>query len=91
MFSTSGPGTPCHKADVDTLTLIQRSSFPPKTAFQARLVPFVPFLVIDRSWYTHGKGMLMLPLVMIPLPFKILFVLVDGWYLVVRSLLASFM
>ncbi|MNO00977.1 Flagellar biosynthetic protein FliP precursor [compost metagenome] len=54
---------------------------------------FIPFLIIDIvvSSVLMGMGMMMLPPVMISLPFKILlFVLVDGWYLVVKSLLASF-
>ena len=64
-----------------------------KTAFQIGFAIFVPFLVIDMviASTLMSMGMLMLPPVMISLPFKILlFVLVDGWYLVVRSLLLSF-
>jgi len=64
-----------------------------KTAFQMGFMIFVPFLVIDMvvASTLMAMGMLMLPPVMISLPFKILlFVLVDGWYLVVKSLLASF-
>jgi flagellar biosynthetic protein FliP len=55
---------------------------------------FIPFLVIDMivASTLMSMGMVMLPPVTISLPFKILlFVLVDGWYLVVRSLLLSFM
>ncbi|MNF14261.1 Flagellar biosynthetic protein FliP precursor [compost metagenome] len=54
---------------------------------------FIPFLIIDMvvSSTLMAMGMMMLPPVMISLPFKILlFVLVDGWYLVVKSLLVSF-
>ncbi|MOA64388.1 Flagellar biosynthetic protein FliP precursor [compost metagenome] len=54
---------------------------------------FIPFLIIDIvvSSVLMAMGMMMLPPVMISLPFKILlFVLVDGWYLIVKSLLASF-
>lgn len=64
-----------------------------KTAFQIGFMIFVPFLVIDMiiSSVLMSMGMMMLPPVMISLPFKILlFVLVDGWNLVVKSLLISF-
>jgi len=90
-----GQERPATKADVDTLTLIPAFVISElKTAFQLGFVLFVPFLVIDMivASTLMAMGMLMLPPVMISLPFKILlFVLVDGWYLVVRSLLASFM
>ncbi|GED29026.1 flagellar type III secretion system pore protein FliP [Brevibacillus centrosporus] len=64
-----------------------------KTAFQIGFMIFIPFLVIDMviSSILMGMGMMMLPPVMISLPFKILlFIMVDGWYLVVKSLLISF-
>ncbi|WP_461200442.1 flagellar type III secretion system pore protein FliP [Anoxybacillus sp. TBDG-1] len=64
-----------------------------KTAFQIGFMLFIPFLVIDIivASVLMSMGMMMLPPVMISLPFKILlFVLVDGWYLVVKSLLESF-
>lgn len=64
-----------------------------KTAFQMGFMLFVPFLVIDMvvASILMSMGMMMLPPVMISLPFKILlFVLVDGWYLIVKSLLLSF-
>jgi len=64
-----------------------------KTAFQIGFMIFIPFLVIDMvvASVLMSMGMMMLPPVMISLPFKILlFVLVDGWYLVVKSLLESF-
>ncbi|MGG1661406.1 flagellar type III secretion system pore protein FliP [Brevibacillus sp. NRS-1366] len=64
-----------------------------KTAFQIGFMVFIPFLVIDMivSSILMGMGMMMLPPVMISLPFKILlFIMVDGWYLVVKSLLTSF-
>jgi flagellar biosynthetic protein FliP len=64
-----------------------------KTAFQMGFLIFVPFLVIDMvvSSTLMAMGMMMLPPVMISLPFKILlFILVDGWYLVVKSLLVGF-
>lgn len=64
-----------------------------KSAFQMGFMIFIPFLVIDMvvSSTLMAMGMMMLPPVMISLPFKILlFILVDGWYLVVRSLLLSY-
>lgn len=64
-----------------------------KTAFQMGFMIFVPFLIIDMAVASvlMSMGMLMLPPVMISLPFKILlFVLVDGWHLITHSLLDSF-
>ncbi|MBU8594857.1 flagellar biosynthetic protein FliP [Shouchella clausii] len=64
-----------------------------KTAFQIGFLIFIPFLVIDMivASVLMSMGMMMLPPVMIALPFKVLlFVLVDGWYLVVQSLLISY-
>jgi flagellar biosynthetic protein FliP len=64
-----------------------------KTGFQIGLVLFLPFLVIDMvvAAITTSVGMMQLPPVMISTPLKILlFVLVDGWNLVVGSLLKSF-
>jgi flagellar biosynthetic protein FliP len=64
-----------------------------KTAFQIGFMIFIPFLIIDMvvSSVLMSMGMMMLPPVMISLPFKILlFVMVDGWYLVVKSLLAGY-
>ncbi|MEC5422680.1 flagellar type III secretion system pore protein FliP [Virgibacillus sp. C22-A2] len=64
-----------------------------KTAFQMGFMIFVPFLIIDMAVASvlMSMGMMMLPPVMISLPFKILlFVLVDGWYLITHSLLSGF-
>jgi len=64
-----------------------------KTAFIIGFVIFIPFLVIDIvvSSSLMSMGMMMLPPVLVSLPFKILlFVMVDGWGLIVRSLLKSF-
>jgi flagellar biosynthetic protein FliP len=64
-----------------------------KTAFQIGFLIFLPFLIIDLvvSSTLMAMGMMMLPPVFIALPFKILlFVLVDGWNLVTRSLVESF-
>lgn len=64
-----------------------------QTSFQMGFLIFIPFLVIDFlvASTLMSMGMMMMPPVMISLPFKILlFVLVDGWHLVVRSLVESF-
>jgi len=62
-----------------------------KTAFQMGFAIFIPFIVIDISSTLMSIGMMMLPPMMISLPFKLLlFVLVDGWHLVVQSLVTSF-
>ncbi len=64
-----------------------------KTAFQIGFVLFLPFLVIDMvvSSVLLSMGMMQLPPVMISLPFKILlFIMVDGWGLVVSSLVKSY-
>jgi len=64
-----------------------------KTAFLIGFQVYLPFVILDLviASVTIGMGMLMLPPVLISLPFKLLlFVLVDGWYLVVLMLLESF-
>ena len=64
-----------------------------RTAFSIGFLIFIPFLIIDLvvSSILMSMGMMMLSPIMISLPFKILlFVLVDGWYLVVESLIKSF-
>ncbi len=64
-----------------------------KTAFQFGLLLYVPFLIIDMvvASVLLSMGMMMLPPVMISLPFKLmLFVLADGWYLLAGSLVKSF-
>ncbi len=64
-----------------------------RIAFQMGFAIFIPFLVIDMivSSVLMSMGMMMLPPMMISLPFKLLlFVLVDGWNLVVQSLVTSF-
>ncbi len=64
-----------------------------KTGFQMGFLVFIPFLVIDLvvSSTLMSMGMMMLPPSVISLPFKVLlFILVDGWHLVTRSLLMSF-
>jgi flagellar biosynthetic protein FliP len=64
-----------------------------KTAFQIGFVLYLPFLVLDMviASILLSMGMMMLPPIMISLPFKLLlFVLVDGWNLIVGSLVKSF-
>jgi flagellar biosynthetic protein FliP len=64
-----------------------------KTAFQIGFLIFIPFLIVDLviSSALMSMGMMMLPPVMISLPFKLLlFVLVDGWALLTQALVAGF-
>ncbi len=64
-----------------------------KTAFQIGFMLYVPFLIIDMvvASVLLSMGMMMLPPVMVSLPFKLMiFVLTDGWYLIVGSLVKSF-
>ena len=90
----SGGERPVDPSDVGTEALIPAFIISElKSAFQMGFVLFVPFIVIDMivASTLMSMGMLMLPPVMISLPFKILlFVLVDGWYLVARSLLVGY-
>jgi flagellar biosynthetic protein FliP len=80
--------------DVPTYVLVPAFTISElKTAFQMGFVMFVPFLIIDLivSSALLSMGMMMLPPVIVSLPFKILlFVLVDGWYLIIGSLVGSF-
>ena len=65
-----------------------------KTAFEIGFLIYLPFLVIDMvvASVLMSMGMFMLPPAMVSLPFKLLlFVMVDGWYLLVKTLVASFM
>lgn len=64
-----------------------------KTAFQIGFLIYIPFLILDMvvASILLSMGMMMLPPVLISLPFKLmLFVMVDGWYLTVGSLIRSF-
>ncbi len=82
------------RADVDMTTLVPAFLLSElKTAFIMGFRVYLPFLVIDMvvSAILISMGMMMLPPVIISLPFKLLlFVLVDGWQLVVGSLMRSF-
>ena len=64
-----------------------------RTAFQMGFLIFIPFIIVDFIVASSlmSMGMMMMPPVVISMPFKLLlFVLVDGWYLVVQSLVSSF-
>jgi flagellar biosynthetic protein FliP len=85
---------PYNKADIDTLTLIPAFMLSElKRSFQMGFMIYIPFLVIDMivASILMSMGMMMLPPVIISMPFKLLlFVLVDGWALIVGSLIKSF-
>ena len=85
---------PKTRADVPTIALVPAFIVSElKTAFQIGFMIFLPFLVIDivASSVLMAMGMMMLPPVVISLPFKImLFVLVDGWGLLIGSMVKSF-
>jgi len=86
--------TPQKRADVPTYLLIPAFMISElKTAFYIGFMIYIPFLVLDMvvASILMAMGMMMLPPVVISLPFKlILFVLVDGWQLIVGSLVKSF-
>lgn len=90
----SGADRPGGPDDVETHLLIPAFIISELArAFQIGFLIYIPFIVIDMivASTLMSMGMLMLPPVMISLPFKILlFVLVDGWYLVIKSLVATF-
>jgi len=94
MIRMSGRGKPATLADVPTHVLVPAFIISElKTAFEMGFIIYVPFLVIDMviSSTLMSMGMMMLPPVVISMPFKLLlFVLVDGWHLIVRSLVQSF-
>ncbi len=81
--------------EVSTLTIIPAFVISElKTAFQMGFLLYIPFLILDMvvASVLLSMGMMMLPPVMVSLPFKImLFVLADGWNLLVGSLIKSFM
>ena len=85
---------PQNMAEVPTSALIPAFIISElKTAFQMAFMLYVPFLIIDMvvASVLLSMGMMMLPPVMISLPFKLmLFVLADGWHLIVGSLVKGF-
>lgn len=93
-FEISRTTPPAEPKDVPLQVLIPAFMLSElKRAFEIGFLIFVPFLVIDMvvSSILMSMGMMMLPPTVIALPFKVIFfVLVDGWYLVVGSLVRSF-
>jgi flagellar biosynthetic protein FliP len=93
-LSLSKMPRPKNPDDVPTITLIPAFMVSElRTAFQIGFLIYIPFLVVDMvvASVLMSMGMMMLPPAMISLPFKILlFVLVDGWGLMVGSLVKSF-
>jgi len=87
-------GKPKNIADIPISVLIPSFIISEvKTAFQIGLLLYVPFLIIDMvvASVLLSMGMMMLPPIMVSLPFKLmLFVLADGWYLLVGSLVKGF-
>ncbi len=85
---------PLAKSDIPTSTLIPAFIISElKTAFEIGFFLYIPFLMIDMvvSSVLMSMGMMMLPPIMISMPFKILlFVMVDGWNLIVKSLILGF-
>ena len=93
-MDVAGMEAPKDKTDVPTRVLIPAFMISElKTAFEIGFILYVPFLIIDMvvSSVLLSMGMMMLPPVLISLPFKLLlFVMVDGWNLVAGSLVKSF-
>lgn len=93
-FSISGIERPRSKDDVPTMLLVPAYMISEmKTGFQIGFLIYIPFLILDMvvASILLSMGMMMLPPVMVSLPFKILlFVMVDGWNLIVGSLVNSF-
>ena len=94
MIELSGSEKPKTFADVTNAQLIPAFMLSElKSAFEIGFVIFLPFLLIDIvvASILMSMGMLMVPPMMISMPIKILmFVLIDGWYLVIKSLVGSF-
>ena len=90
----SGQDLPEDRMDVSMSTLIPAFVISElKTAFTIGFLLYIPFIVIDMvvAGILMSMGMLMLPPVAISLPFKLLlFILVDGWHLIVKSLVEGF-
>ena len=95
LMEIAGQPVPENQEDVPTMTLIPAFMLSElKRAFQIGFMIYIPFLVVDMvvASVLMSMGMMMLPPVIISLPFKLLlFVLVDGWNLVVSSLVQSFL
>jgi len=93
-LSLSKMPRPKNAEDIPTLTIVPAFMISElQTAFQIGFLIYIPFLVVDMvvASVLMSMGMMMLPPVMISLPFKILlFILVDGWALVIGSIVKSF-
>ena len=94
MVKASAAPRPANREEISIWVLIPAFIISElKTAFQIGFMLYVPFIIIDMvvASVLLSMGMMMLPPVMISLPFKLmLFVLADGWHLIVRSLIQSF-
>ncbi len=92
--SIAGMKRPKNKEEISTTVLIPAFIVSElKTAFQIAFLLYIPFLIVDMvvASVLLSMGMMMLPPILVSLPFKImLFVLADGWYLIVGSLVRSF-
>jgi flagellar biosynthesis protein FliP len=93
-YSMTKKVRPKNRDDVSTVVLIPAFMISElKTAFQIGFLIYLPFLVLDMvvASVLMAMGMMMLPPVIVSLPFKLmLFVLVDGWALIIGSLVKSF-
>ncbi len=93
-LSINGKERPEQLSDIQTVDLFPAFVISElRTAFTMGFIIYIPFLIIDLviSSILLSMGMMMLPPSLVSLPFKILlFVLVDGWYLLVKSLVLSF-
>jgi flagellar biosynthesis protein FliP len=94
MMSLSGAPQPANETEVPTLTLVPAFVMSElKTAFKLAFLVYMPFVIIDLVVASSlmSVGVMMLPPMMISLPLKLLlFVLADGWNLIVTSLVAGF-
>ncbi|BAD41974.1 flagellar type III secretion system pore protein FliP [Symbiobacterium thermophilum] len=94
MLEVSGQPAPEGPEDVSFLTVVPAFALSElKTAFTMGFLIYLPFIIIDliTASLMMSLGMMMVPPTLISLPFKVLlFVLVDGWHLVVESLVRSF-
>ena len=93
-FSITKQAKPRNANDVSMMTLMPAFMISElKTAFQIGFLIYIPFLVIDMvvSSVLMAMGMMMLPPTVVSMPFKlVLFVLVDGWSLIVENIVKSF-
>lgn len=94
LLSVSTEEKPSNSDEIKMITLIPAFMVSElRTAFQIGFLIYIPFLIVDMvvSAVLMAMGMLMLPPTVVSLPFKIvLFILVDGWALIVESLVRSF-